>query len=383
MPAADVSRSTDFVQGNLACAEGAIAAGCRFFAGYPITPATEIGEHLARRLPSEDGTFIQTEDEIAAMASVIGASWGGAKAMTATSGPGISLMAENIGLAVSTETPCVIVNVQRGGPSTGSPSIALQGDMLQPRFGSHGEYRIVAIAPCSPQEMFDHTVWAFNKAERYRTPVFVLADAMVGHMREAVSYPVSSELTIEDRKVLPRYEGIHQQIFLDEEVAPMPVFGRGLKANVTGSAHLRDGFRNVSDPKVLDNLIKTLAAKITRHRSDLVVVREDRMRDADVVLFSYGITSRAVLAAVDLARREGIRAGSMRAVTVWPFPDAEVALMAARVKRIIVCENNLGQLVHFVRSAVGGHAGVDLLTPDPLGTLLDPEDILAVIKEDL
>ena len=379
----NVEVRNDFVQGNVACAEGALAAGCRFFAGYPITPATEIAEHMSRRMPCEDGTFIQTEDEIAAMAAVIGASWGGAKAMTATSGPGISLMAENIGLAVATETPCVLVNVQRGGPSTGSPSIALQGDMLQPRFGSHGEYRIVAIAPSSPQEMFAHTVWAFNMAERYRTPVFVLADTMVGHMREAVAYPPASELTVDNRKVLPRYEGVHQQIFLDENVAPMPVFGRGLKANVTGSAHLPDGFRNVSDPKVLDNLIKTLAAKIDRHRGDLVIMREHRMQDAEVVLFSYGLTSRAALAAVELARLHGIRAGSLRAVTVWPFPEAEIAAVAARVKRIIVCENNLGQLVHFVRSAVDGKAAVDLLSPDPLGTLLDPEDILAVVKEDL
>ena len=371
----------DFIQGNIACAEGAIAAGCRFFAGYPITPATEIAEHMSKRLFSQGGTFIQTEDEIAAIATVIGASWGGAKAMTATSGPGISLMQENIGLAVATETPCVLVNVQRGAPSTGSPSVPLQGDMLQPRFGSHGEYQIVAVAPATPQEMFDHTVWAFNKAEKYRTPVFVLADALVGHMRAEVSLTRGEELSLENRKVLARYEGVHQQIFLDEDVAPMPVFGRGLKANVTGSCHREDGFRNVSDPRVLDHLIKTLRAKILKHREDLVVVEADQMDDARIALFSYGVTSRAAVEAVRLARAEGIAAGSFRAVTVWPFPDEELVELAARLDAIIVCENNLGQIVHFVRSAVEGRCPVEFLPPQTLGTLHDPQRILTKIKE--
>jgi 2-oxoglutarate ferredoxin oxidoreductase subunit alpha len=376
-----VHRDTDFIQGNIACAEGAIAAGCRFFAGYPITPATEIAEYMSKRLFSVGGTFIQTEDEIAAIASVIGASWGGAKAMTATSGPGISLMQENIGFAVATETPCVLVNVQRGAPSTGSPSVPLQGDMLQPRFGSHGEYQIVAIAPATVQEMFEHTVWAFNKAERYRTPVFVLADGMIGHMRAEVPLAVKEELTLENRKVLAHYEGVHQRIFLDEEVAPMPVFGRGLKANVTGSCHREDGFRNVSDPEVLDHLIKILRAKILKHREDLVVIEEDHMEDARVALFSYGLTSRAALEAVRLAREEGIPAGSVRAVTVWPFADEEVTELASRVEAIIVCENNLGQVVHFVRSAVEGRCLVEFLPPRVLGTLHDPQTILAEIRE--
>jgi hypothetical protein len=209
----------DFLLGNVACAEGAIYAGCRFFAAYPITPASEIGEHFVKNTPKINGFFIQTEDELAAIGSVIGASWGGMKAMTATSGPGISLMSENIGLAVSTETPCVIVNVQRGAPSTGSPSLPLQADMLQAKFGSQGDYEIIAYAPSSPQEMFDHTVLAFNSAEKYRTPVFVLSDALVGHMYEQVRFPAAGAVPLVERKIQGSYKK-GESVFLDENIAP-------------------------------------------------------------------------------------------------------------------------------------------------------------------
>jgi len=374
-------RKTDFIQGNIACAEGAIAAGCNFFAGYPITPASEIAHYMSKRMFEVEGTFIQTEDELAAVAEIVGASWGGNKSMTATSGPGISLMLENIGLAVVTETPCVIVNVQRGGPSTGSPSVAFQGDMLQAKFGSHGEYQIIALAPSSPQEMFDFTVEAFNKAEKYRTPVFILADSLIGHMRERVDYPLEGEILLEERKKLKHYQGIHQKIFLDENVAPMPIFGKGLKANITGSTHKEDGFRNVSDPKIMDNAIKKLSNKILKNKDDIVLIEEEYLEDADIAIFSYGLVYRAVLETVQIARKKGLKVGSFRPITIWPFPEENIEELAKKVKTIIVCENNLGQMFPFVKAAANGNAKVIFLPPETLGMLYQPEDILKVIKE--
>ncbi|MBA7567317.1 2-oxoglutarate oxidoreductase subunit KorA [subsurface metagenome] len=376
----NIDRKTDFIQGNIACAEGAIAAGCNFFAGYPITPASEIVHHMSQRMFEENGTFIQTEDEIAAIANIIGASWGGAKSMTATSGPGISLMLENIGLAVVTETPCVIVNVQRGGPSTGSPTVAFQGDMLQPKFGSHGEYQIIALVPSSSQEMFDFTIAAFNKAEKYRVPVFILADSLVGHIRERVDFPFKDEIILNERKKLETYQGIHQKIFLDEEVAPMPIFGKGLKANITGSTHKDDGFRNVSDPKIMDNAIRRLSNKILRHKEDIIAVEEEYLEDAEVAIFSYGLVYRAVLETVNIARRKGLKVGSFRPITVWPFPQEKIEELSKKVKTIIVCENNLGQMFPLVKASANGNAKVIFLPPETLGTLYNPEDIFNVIK---
>lgn len=372
---------TEFLQGNIACAEGAIFAGCKFFAGYPITPASEISHYMSRRMFEVDGTFIQTEDELAAIANIIGASWGGVKSMTASSGPGISLMLENIGLAVVTETPCVIVNVQRGSPSTGSPTIAFQGDMLQPKFGSHGEYQIIALAPSSPQEMFDFTIIAFNKAEKYRTPVFILADSSVGHMREKVEFPFEDEIVLEERKKLETYQGIHQKIFLDENVAPMPIFGKGLKANITGSTHKEDGSRNVSDPQIMDNAIRKLSNKILKHKDDIIIVEENYLDDAEVAIFSYGLEYRAVLEAVNLARKKGLKVGCFRPVTIWPFPEEQIEALSKKVKVIMVCENNLGQIYPFVKAAAQGNAKVIFLPPKILGTLYNQEEILNKIKE--
>jgi 2-oxoglutarate ferredoxin oxidoreductase subunit alpha len=372
---------TEFLQGNIACAEGAIFAGCKFFAGYPITPASEISHYMSKRMFEVDGTFIQTEDEIAAIANIIGASWGGVKSMTASSGPGISLMLENIGLAVVTETPCVIVNVQRGSPSTGSPTIAFQGDMLQPKFGSHGEYQIIALAPSSPQEMFDFTIIAFNKAEKYRTPVFILADSSVGHMREKVEFPFEDEIVLEERKKLETYQGIHQKIFLDENVAPMPIFGKGLKANITGSTHKEDGSRNVSDPQIMDNAIRKLSNKILKHKDDIIIIEENYLDDAEVAIFSYGLEYRAVLETVNLARKKGLKVGCFRPVTIWPFPEEQIEALSKKVKVIIVCENNLGQIYPFVKAAAQGNAKVIFLPPKILGTLYNQEEILNKIKE--
>ncbi|RCW44388.1 2-oxoacid:acceptor oxidoreductase subunit alpha [Halanaerobium sp. MA284_MarDTE_T2] len=375
------NNKTDFIQGNIACVEGAIVAGCKFFAGYPITPASEIAEHMSERMFQVNGTFIQTEDELSSIAAVVGSSWAGAKAMTATSGPGISLMQENIGLAIATETPLVIVDVQRGGPSTGSPSISLQGDTIQVKYGSQGEYQVISIAPSSPQEMFDYTIWAFNIAEKFRTPVFVMADVMVGHMREQVEYPEDyNELEIFDRKILDDPDSTEGR-FLSTEVAPMPIFGNGFKANVTGSTHDEFGWRNVSDPKVMDNFIKKLTNKILNNKSEIIRTEKEYMEDAEVVLLSYGSVSRAALETVHTAREKEIKVGSYRLVTVWPFPEKEISKMSENVEKIIVLENNLGQIYPYVRSAVDGKAEVELLSPSVLGEFFEPNYILNKIKE--
>ena len=256
-----------FMMGNEACAAGALAAGCEFAAGYPITPATEIANQLAQRLPQVSGTFLQMEDEISSIAAIIGASWTGKKVMTVTSGPGISLMSENIGFAVGVETPCVIVNVQRGAPTTGMPTVGVQGDVVQAKHGSHGDYEIIALCPSSPQEMFNYTVTAFNYAEKYRTPVFILADAFVGHMREEVIVPEAETIEQVYRK-LPEKGADSQTIkgFLDEDVAPMPIFGRGYKAHVTGSCHDEAGKRNLIDVSSLDLFVRRLSNKILKHK---------------------------------------------------------------------------------------------------------------------
>ena len=370
-----------FMMGNIACAEGALAAGCRFAAGYPITPATEVAERLAERLPIVGGTFLQMEDEIASIAAVIGASWGGMKAMTATSGPGISLMLENIGFALGTETPCVIVNVMRGGPTTGIPAVELQGDVIQPRRGSHGDYQAIALAPSSVQEVFDYTVEAFNLAERFRTPVFVLTDAFLGHMREELIVPEAAQIPIADRKLFPPDKDTEALAgFLDENVAPMPVFGRGHKAHVTSSCHDAYGRRNVIDAKALDVFIRKLNDKIERHRDEIVRVASDA-EGAEIVLVSYGSIFRCAQAAVEAGRAEGLPLGSLKLVTLWPFPDREIAALAERARHLIVLENNLGQMFHYVQAAAAGRAHVSFLRPRVLGELHEIEDILKAVRE--
>lgn len=370
------------MQGNIACAEGALAAGCSFMAGYPITPASEIAEQMAARLPAlrkDNGVFIQMEDEISSLAAVIGASWTGKKAMTATSGPGISLMQEHIGFAVGTETPCVIVDVQRGGPTTGIPSVELQGDTVQVRRGSHGEYQIIAIAPSSPQELFDHTIAAFNLAERYRTPVFVMSDAFIGHMREEVVIPAPDEIEIIERTIPEKgFDSETDQGFLSEDVAPMPVFGRGFKSHVTSSCHTETGTRNVTDACALDNFIRKLNAKIEKHRDSIVRV-DDRTGGADIALFAYGSVYRAACAASDAARREGMHVGIFRPITIWPFPDKEISEMSKRVKAILVMENNLGQLVPYIKAE--SSCPVHFIAPEILGTMHDIRSILNKLKE--
>jgi len=370
-----------FMMGNVACAEGAIAGGCEFAAGYPITPASEIGHTLAKRLPEVDGYFLQTEDEISAICAAIGASWTGKRVFVPTSGPGISLMLENIGFAVGIETPCVLVNVQRGGPTTGAPSMGLQGDMVQPRRGSHGEYEIVALCPSSPQEMFDHTAQAFNLAERYRTPVFVMADAFIGHMREEVTIPEADEIEITYRKIPEEGTDLSKiKVFLDEDVAPMPIFGRGFKSHVTSSCHDEHGNRNLIDPTALDNFIQRLRNKILKHRDEIVQVESD-YDGCELVLVAYGAVARCAKEAVRVARSKGMPVGYLRVITAWPFPDREVRDLSERVKKILVLENNAGQYYPYVRASAAERAEVAFLPPEILGQVHRLEYVVEKIEE--
>jgi 2-oxoglutarate ferredoxin oxidoreductase subunit alpha len=372
---------THFMMGNIACAEGAVASGCDFVAGYPITPASEIQNQLAMRLPQVGGIFFQAEDEISAICAGIGASWTGHKAMTVTSGPGISLMQENIGLAVATETPLVIVDVQRLGPSTGVPSIGSPGDMVQVAYGSHGDYQVIALCPESPQEMFDLTVRAFNLSERYRVPVFLLADGFAGHMRERVEIPAADSLDIIDRKTTQDGSDPMERIdFLDEDVAPMPIFGRGCKAHVSGSCHDEHGMRNLSDPEVMHRYISKPIEKILKHRDDIIQVEADYSA-ADIVLVTYGTVSRSAKAAAQLGRAEGINVGTLRLVTCWPFPDREIRQIAESVNFMLVLENNRGQLYPYIKAEAAHACKIEFLGPQILGQIHDPEDILARIKE--
>jgi len=369
-----------FEMGNWACVEGALAAGCNFAAGYPITPASEVANYLAARLPQVGGTFLQTEDEISAICSAIGASWAGCKAMTVTSGPGISLMQENIGFAVATETPLVIVDIQRLGPSTGVPSVGLAGDMVQVARGSHGDYQVVALCPESPQEMFDLTLRAFNLAETYRVPVFVMADGFIGHMREQVVIPLADQLEIKQRKIARPAESVLQrQDFLDVDVAPMPVFGRGLQAHVTSSCHDKHGMRNLSDPKIMHEFVTRPIEKIMKHREGIVQT-EAHDAGAEIVLVTYGTVSRAARAAARLSREQGLAVGTLRLVTCWPLPEAEIRQAATAAEHMLVLENNTGQLYPYIKAEAAGACRVSFLGPEILGQVHAPEHILAHIK---
>ncbi len=369
-----------FITGDIACAEGALAAGCRFFAGYPITPATEIAEHMARRLPDVGGLYIQMEDEIAAMAAVLGASCAGAKAMTATSGPGFSLMMENLGLGICTETPCVVVNVQRAGPSTGLPTLGAQGDMMQARWGSHGHYEIIALAPSSPQELFFQTITAFNLSETYRLPVLIMADEVTGHLSERVVIPEASRIKLQSR---PRPKGRKDRFRPfqpgPDGVAPMAHAGDGYMVHVTGLTHDEKGYPAMT-AEAHAEMIGRITGKIRSNLDKIIQVEEYRLEDAEIALISYGISSRSSLAAVDEARDMGIKAGLLRLVTVWPFPEEIIRRLAARMKCLITVELNLGQIhLEVQRSAAGlapallvGHAG---------GSVITPTDILKKMKE--
>lgn len=375
-----VRTGNHYITGDVACAEGAIAAGCRFFGAYPITPATEVAEHMAERLPDVGGTFIQMEDEIAAMASILGAAWTGVKTMTATSGPGFSLMMENLGLGVCTETPCVIINVQRTGPSTGLPTQTGQGDMMQARWGSHGDYELIAIAPSSPQDCFYHTILAFNLSEKYRVPVLVMADEIVGHMSEKVVIPDAREITLVSR---PRPKGRKDRFRLYEPgpngVAPMPAIGDGYNVHVTGLTHDERGYP-VMTVEAQEEMMTRLKGKIRNNLDDIIQTEEYRMEDADIVIVSYGISVRTGLTAVDEARRLGYKVGLFRLITVWPFPDQAIDAIAARVKGLITVEINLGQIHYEVERCAHGQAAT-YLVGDAGGKIIHPDKVVSLIQE--
>ena len=368
------------IDGDQAAAEGAIAAGCDFVAGYPITPSTEVVERLAWRFLDTGGTFIQMEDEIASSIAIQGAVWAGAKAMTVSSGPGISLMMEHIGLAAMTEVPCVFINVQRGGPSTGLPTLPGQGDMMQARWGSHGDYQIIALSPNSPQECFDLVLHAFNLSEEYRVPVLFMMDESVGHMAEKVVIPPRDQLKITPR----RYTTLPPDEYLpykpDEDLVPaFAKAGDGYRFHITGLTHDERGYP-VMDARCQHELITRLTNKIRRNAEKIVRYCEDEIEDADVVVVTYGISSRVCLRAIREARQKGIKVGHLRLVVVWPFPEKYIRRLAKRIDAFVVPEINLGQVVLEVERCAEGKCDV-LSVPHAGGAVHDPATVYDAIME--
>ncbi len=367
-----------YLDGDFACGEGAMAAGCRFVAGYPITPSTEVVERIARRFPMIGGTFIQMEDELASMAAVVGAAWTGTKCMTVTSGPGFSLMMENIGLAAMMETPCVVVNVQRGGPSTGLPTMVGQADMMQARWGSHGDYELIAICPRSPQEAFDFTIDAFNLAETYRVPVLVMMDECVGHMTEKVVIPPADEIDIVPRKLTAKPPGE----FLPYETNgnPVPEFARagdGYRFHTTGLTHDERGYP-VMDAECQEKTVRRLIEKIRGSAEKITRFFEAETEGAQVVVVSYGITARVARMGIDLARKKGVKVGEMRLEVVWPFAEKRIRELSRKVKAFVVPEINYGQIVLEVERCAAGRADA-VLVPHGGGGVHDPETICNAI----
>jgi len=369
-----------FLDGDCACSEGAIAAGANFAAGYPITPSTEVVEHFASRIPTVGGVFLQMEDELASSIAILGATWGGAKAFTVTSGPGFSLMMEHIGYAAMTETPCVFVDVQRGGPSTGLPTLPGQADMMQARWGSHGDYEIIALCPNSPQECFDLTIDAFNLAEEFRIPVLVMMDECVGHMTEKVVIPPASDIKLFPR----RYTSLPPSEYLPYRPGPdgipeMARAGEGYRTEVTGLTHDEHGYPAMNW-QAQKKLVSRLLGKI-RNNLDRITRWEERgLEDAEVVVVAYGITSRVAERAMQMARAEGLQVGLLRPVVVWPFPEKRVRELAARVRSFVVVEINYGQIVHEVERCAGGQARA-VFVGHGGGAVHEPEEILQAMRE--
>lgn len=369
------------MQGNEACVEGALAAGMKFFSGYPITPSTEIAEISATRLPVIGGKFIQMEDEIAAMAAIIGASLTGLKSMTATSGPGFSLKQENIGYACITEVPCVIVNVQRGGPSTGLPTAPAQGDIMQAKWGTHGDHPVIAFSPSSVRETFDLTIKCFNLAEKYRTPVMLLMDEVISHMREKIEIPEVSEIEIFDR-LKPDVEPEEYSAYkvLEGEIVPrMASFGEGYRYHVTGLSHDETGFPS-NDGEIAEKLIKRLVDKEYKYKADLTMFEEYDTADADVVVLAYGGTARAAKKAVEMAVEKGLKVGFFRPITIWPFIEDEIIDLSKKCKNILVTEMNLKQYYYEVSRAASKETNVEFFGRVN-GELLRPNEILSKIEE--
>ena len=375
-----VLTGTHFLDGDHACCEGALAAGARFASGYPITPSTEVVERFAARVPTVGGSFIQMEDELAASITLQGAVWGGAKAFTVTSGPGFSLMMEHIGYAAMTETPCVFVDVQRGGPSTGLPTLPAQADMMQARWGSHGDYEIIALCPNSPQECFDLTVEAFNFAEQFRVPVMFMMDEVVGHMTEKVVIPPAEQIEVVPRKHTRKPAEEYLPYRTNGDMVPeMAHAGEGYKFHVTGLTHDERGYPNMT-PQTQDTLVRRLQEKIRTAADHIALFEEENVDDADVIVVSYGITSRVAQRAIDLARAQGLKVGKFRLITVWPFPEKRIQELAAKTKAFVVPELNLGQMVREVDRAAAGQAKT-YLVPHAGGSVHRPEDIVKAIVE--
>ncbi|MDH4130739.1 MAG: 2-oxoacid:acceptor oxidoreductase subunit alpha [Gemmatimonadota bacterium] len=362
------------IQGNEACALGALHAGCTYYAGYPITPASEIMEHMARLLPARHGVFVQMEDEIAAMAAIIGASWGGAKAMTATSGPGFSLMQENLGYASMTETPCVVVDSQRMGPSTGLPTLPSQGDVMQARWGSHGDRVAIALTASSVRDVYEVTVACFNISEQYRIPVVLLLDAVVSHMREGVEFP--------DLPVVTRQRPASLAEFLPFGGPEFVPLGSGKPIVVTGLAHADTGLPRASDGANSERMMRRIVDRIEAAGDTILRTRPVELDDAEVGIIAYGITARPARGAVNLLRREGIRAGLLELQTIWPLPERAIRELASRTRLLLVPELNLGQLVIPIRAAVEGAAPVVPLNRID-GLVFTPEEIADSVRRSL
>jgi 2-oxoglutarate ferredoxin oxidoreductase subunit alpha len=375
---AGVLTGVHYLDGDYACGEGAMAAGCRFVAGYPITPSTEVVERISRRFPMMGGTFIQMEDELASMAAVAGAAWTGTKSMTVTSGPGFSLMMENIGLAAMMETPCVVVNVQRGGPSTGLPTMVGQADMMQARWGSHGDYELISMSPQSPQEAFDLTIDAFNLSETYRVPVMFMMDECVGHMTEKVVIPAADEIDIVPRVLTSQKPEDFRPYKLNGK--PVPEFARagdGYRFHTTGLTHDERGYPDMSADCQEWN-VRHLVDKIRLNADKIVRYEEEQVDGAEVVVVAYGITARVTRMAIDLARKEGLKVGFLRLVVVWPFPEKRIAELAGELKAFVVPEINYGQMSLEVERCAAGKCGV-VQVPHGGGNVHDPSTICEAI----
>jgi 2-oxoglutarate/2-oxoacid ferredoxin oxidoreductase subunit alpha len=367
------------IQGNEACVEGALAAGMKFFAGYPITPSTEVAEISAQKLPQVGGKFIQMEDEIASMAAIIGGSLAGLKSMTATSGPGFSLMQENLGYAAIAEIPCVVVNVQRGGPSTGLPTSPAQGEVMQAKWGTHGDHPIIALTPNSVQEAYEYTIKAFNLAEKYRTPVIMLMDETVGHMREKLTYKDPSEIEIIDRKKPTCKPDEYLAYKADEDmIPPMASFGEGYRYHVTGLTHDETGFPT-NNNKISGELITRLVNKVEKNVDDMAYFEEYEMEDAEVVIIAFGGVSRSAKTAIDELRKSGKKVGLFRPITIWPMLEKQIDKVAEQAKEIYVAEMNLGQYFYEVDRIAGKKCPVKKINK-VTGELITPNEIIEAVN---
>ena len=368
-----LSKSQHYFSGNEAAAEGAIVAGCRFYAGYPITPSSELMERMSVRLREIDGVFIQMEDELASICSVLGASWAGAKAMTATSGPGFSLMQEAIGYAAFTETPCVIIDVQRAGPCTGQATRVGSGDIMQAKWGSHGDYQVIALSPWSAQEMFDFTLRAFNLSERYRVPAMVMAEETVGHLRETVTIPAKVEVWNRKKQKKGAPFGTKEE----DGVPPMPAFGEGERLAVTGSTHDAYGYRKTDDPETHARLVQRINQKILKNRSAIIETEAYFLQDCEVAVIAYGFTARTSLYVVKKLRKEGVKVGMVRLKTLWPFPEEAVREAGEKVKRLVIPEMNLGQVAGEAKK----YCGCDVIPVGQTnGEIIRPETIQETLR---